>query len=105
MLPWSGLFIKLFILSIVYMYIEVVVHFVSSPHFSWVFSELEDLLLQVHHLVGSNWWQILDVYSILPQCLCYLAEMEEEAAMQENSMLQVLTVEVSNSLLKNASLC
>ena len=105
MLPWSGLFIKLFILSIVYMYIEVVVHFVSSPHFSWVFSELEELLLQVHHLVGSNWWQILDVYSILPQCLCYLAEMEEEAAMQENSMLQVLTVEVSNSLLKNASLC
>ena len=66
------------------MYIEGVVHFVSSPHFSWV---------------------ILDVYSILPQCLCYLAEMEEEAAMQENSMLQVLTVEVRNVLLKNASLC
>ena len=66
------------------MYIEGVVHFVSSPHFSWV---------------------ILDVYSILPQCLCYLAEMEEEAAMQENSMLQVLTVEVRNGLLKNASLC
>lgn len=68
------------------MYIEGVVHFVSSPHFSWVFPEL-------------------DVYSILPQCLCYLAEMEEEAAMQENSMLQVITVEVSNGLLKNASLC